>query len=113
MKAKPHAVRCPFWVVIVAVFFVTLFLTAALPARAQGVPPCLSFTATVEALGQKYHEEPVAVGMVNDGAVVVLFSTAGGETWTLVVRKASGETCFLASGSGWAERLPTPVGKEG
>lgn len=112
MKAS-YRFRPPIWAYIAIALIALVLLAIGSAARAQGVPPCLSFTSVVETLGQKHHEEPVAVGLVNEGAVVVLFSTAGGETWTLVVRKASGETCFLASGSGWAERQPSPVGKEG
>ena len=46
-------------------------------------------------------------------AAVVLFAAPAGETWTLVVRKASGETCFLATGSNWVAQPLPATGKDG
>lgn len=76
-------------------------------------PPCLAFPAVVETLHEQYQEEPIAAGLVYQGAVVVLFAAPAGETWTLVVRNADGKTCFLASGQDWTGRAPSPAGKEG
>lgn len=112
MKASHHRPP-PLWLYIMLVLICLVLLTMAKAARAQGVPPCMSFTATAEALEGKYRETPVGAGLVNEGAAVVLFATASGATWTLVVRKADGETCFLASGSDWVTKAPAPEGKEG
>lgn len=112
MKASHRRPRSLWPYIILAVISLVL-LTMARAARAQGVPPCMSFPAAVEALASQYRENPIAVGLVNQGAAVVLFSAADGATWTIVVRRASGETCFLATGTNWLPAEPQATGKEG
>lgn len=91
----------------------TLAVSALIGAAdAQGAPPCLAFPAVVEVLHDRYGEAPIGGGMVNEGAIVVLFSSDAGETWTLALRESSGETCFVASGTNWAGQLPQPAGME-
>jgi len=112
MKASYHRTR-PFWphvfVAVAGLALVTLVSTA----HAQGVPPCLAFPSVVEALSEKYREVPTGAGLVNEGAAVVLFAAPAGETWTFVVRKADGETCFLATGSNWVAQPLPAAGKDG
>jgi hypothetical protein len=111
MKAIYHRPR-PFWPHIVAAIGLALVMLVS-TAQAQGMPPCLAFPSVVETLSEKYHEVPTGAGLVNEGAAVVLFAAPAGETWTLVVRKASGETCFLATGSNWVAQPLPATGKDG
>lgn len=92
-------------------FFLAALATAG-AAFAQGSPPCLPFPTVVTTLAEHYREEPIGAGLVNEGAIVVLFSSDAGATWTLAVRKNSGETCFLASGTNWSGQAPAPAGTE-
>ena len=39
----------------------------------------------VEHLKEKYDEEPLALGLNNDGRVLELFGTPDGETWTMLM----------------------------
>lgn len=111
MKASYHRPRL-FWPHIVAVAGLAL-VTLVSAAQAQGVPPCLAYPSVVETLERQYSEQPMAMGLVNEAAAVVLFVAPAGDTWTLVVRKANGETCFLATGSNWVNKESAPAGKEG
>lgn len=56
-------------------------------------------------LERKYSETPVAAGLINDGTLMQIFARADGKTWTLVVSRAEGVTCPLASGAPW-QTLP-------
>lgn len=112
MKASYHRPR-PFWPHIFVAVVGLALVTLVSAAHAQGMPPCLAYPSVVETLERQYREQPMAMSLVNEGAAVVLFVASAGDTWTLVVRKANGETCFLATGVSRANKEPAPAGKEG
>ena len=92
-----------------AVLLLLLMLQAAM---AQGAPPCMAFAEIAKAL-KKWNEVPISTGLVNEGAIVILFASPGGASWTFAVRKANGEVCFLAAGTNWSGFELTPAGTEG
>ncbi len=87
----------------------TLMMAAATltnPANAQTV--CLAHGDLVKQLSTRYAEEPMGIGLANDGTVMQLFASKDGNTWTLVRTLPDGTSCLMAGGEAWAD-VPTPV----
>lgn len=61
-------------------------------------------TAMVEQLAKTYAEIPRSLGITSDGAVLELFTTSDGETWTLMVTLPSGLSRIIATGEHWLNR---------
>lgn len=98
---------------IVTLLGLALFMLLPPAAHAEvGAPPCMPFELAAKTLADKWAEEPLGMGMVNENAIVVFFASPNG-TWTIVLRKVSGETCFVASGDNWVSQDPGPKGTEG
>lgn len=77
----------------------SLFFAA--PAHSQDMPDnCTARVNAIENLRDKYQEERVMAGVTNSGAMMELFHSAEGDTWTLVMSNASGVTCFVSAGEG-------------
>lgn len=55
-------------------------------------------------LKDKFQELQDAYGLVGDKAVLELYISDGGATWTLVLTDISGRSCILAAGDNWEER---------
>lgn len=77
--------------------------------------PCSPFKELVAELSGKYQESPHSIGVSTAGALVMLFTTKDGRTWTLV-RIPPGdrmEGCVFAAGRNWGDAPPLPTpGKE-
>lgn len=50
---------------------------------------------------QQYHEVTIAAGILNEGAILELLNSGGGETWTLVRTDNKGVSCIVAAGQAW------------
>jgi hypothetical protein len=89
----------------------TLIATSA--ADAQLAPPsapmpprqCVKRIDLLAHLSQKFREQPVHVGLTDDGYVLEVFASIQGETWTVAVTMPTGVTCLVATGQEW-QTLP-------
>jgi hypothetical protein len=72
---------------------------AADPALAQAV--WTDRTVIVNELSNGYREAPQALGVTSDGAVLELFTSSQGESWTLVVTLPNGMSRVVATGEHW------------
>ncbi len=54
----------------------------------------------VKMLGDKYHEVPVAIGMVNSQLVMEAFASDAG-TWTIFMTNANKISCMVSAGDDW------------
>ena len=54
----------------------------------------------VSKLSEHYKEQPQAVGMVDQNAVLEVFVSNNG-TWTIIATGTDGKSCVLSSGDGW------------
>lgn len=79
------------------------FLLAS-PAGAQGV--CGSREAALDYLLGRYQERPRAVGLAADGRLVEVLVAPSG-SWTILVSRADGVSCVVATGEAW-QVLPAP-----
>ena len=88
-----------------------LALSATLgPAAGQTAPSnaCTTRSEVVERLAGDYAETPVAVGLASTGAVVEVFTSGDGSTWTIIVTRPEGTSCLVAAGEAWMT-LPVKV----
>lgn len=54
----------------------------------------------VKMLGEKYHEAPIAIGMVSDQLLMETFGSPAG-TWTMFFTNTAGLSCLVAEGDNW------------
>ena len=74
------------------------------PAAAQqaGVPRA----EVVKALGDRYAEQSVGLGIAQNGGVIELFTSKDGATWTLVLTMPNGLSRVVASGKSGMQLTP-------
>ena len=78
----------------------------AAPAFAQSAPPgpaCVKRADLIKHLEAKYHEAPAAVGLADNGALLEVFASKSGETWTVTVTMPNGISCMVATGQQWQD----------
>ncbi len=77
----------------------------ARPAAAQEAQaPWFDRAEIVGQLAARYTEAPTALGLTSTGAVLELFATADGATWTLVITLPNGNSRVIATGESWTRR---------
>lgn len=90
-------------------------LTAAMmfslmAAPAQGQPrTCADHNRVVERLAASYGETRQSIGIASDNTVVEVFASLETGTWTIVITRAGGPSCLVASGEAFqimADALP-------
>ncbi len=78
---------------------------AARPAAAQQAQIAwIDRAEVVEQLAARYTEAPTALGLTSDGAVIELFTTGDGATWTIVITLPNGLSRVVATGESWTRR---------
>lgn len=82
----------------IAVISAALSMVPAGSALAAG--ECGERQTMVETLAKKFEENPVALGVVNSGAVLEIFVSDSG-TWTILATSTDGRSCVLSVGVGW------------
>lgn len=90
---------------IPALFSATLFGS---PIQAQS-RNCADHAMIVERLASGYGETRQSIGIGSDNTVVEVFASLETGTWTIVVTRAGGPSCLVASGEAFqvmAEALP-------
>lgn len=86
------------------------------PALAQEEgPPCAPFHQVEAKLAAEFMETRIAQGVTSSGqAMLVIFASPNGETWTAVMVRPGGLACMAAAGMDWQIRSdPAPVPEEG
>jgi hypothetical protein len=71
----------------------------------QAAPACVKRTELLSHLSNKFQEAPVAMGVADNGALLEVFSTTDGATWTVALTMPNGVTCLVATGQSW-ENVP-------
>ena len=69
---------------------------------------CGRRSSVVLALADRYGEAREAIGLASNGAVIEVFASADGATWTITATMASGMTCLVASGEHYERLVETP-----
>lgn len=55
----------------------------------------------VKYLAEKFHEVPIAIGMINDQLIMETYSSPAG-TWTMFLTDVKNNSCIVADGNDWA-----------
>lgn len=94
--------------ILYAVLTALAVQNCTLPARADDVPPsnCAPRAEFAAALTAKYHESLSTIGIENRGALIELWVSADGTTWTMLVSGSNGQSCVVAAGTQWKAVLP-------
>ena len=93
--------------------FKRLFTAAVLFGVAGTAPPvhaesfCGPRAAIVERLEGTYSEALSALGFQSGTQVVEVWSSAKTGSWTMLMTRADGVSCVVASGSGWSQEFMT------
>tara|TARA_B100000315_G_C14494257_1_gene549135 strand:- start:311 stop:628 length:318 start_codon:yes stop_codon:yes gene_type:complete len=57
----------------------------------------------IEFLSDRYREQPVAMGVAENGGLVEVLASREGSTFTIIVTNPGGQTCMVAAGEGWED----------
>lgn len=68
---------------------------------AQDQPICATHESIESFLDKRFSEQPTSLGIANTGALVEVFTSGEGQTWTIVVTRVDGRSCILAAGTDW------------
>ena len=90
-----------------------LIAMSAIPAAAAGSPQCAPRPEFLKQLSKQFHEEPVALGLTNTGAVIEVLTSDDGSTWTMMISRPNGSSCLIAAGEGWEQGKPVVKGERG
>lgn len=85
---------------LVAALLLFLFVS---PAQAQQT--CHAHDTVISYLRQQFREEPVAMGLANNGGLIEVYTNHEQSTWTILITMPNGQTCMVAAGRSW-ESLP-------
>jgi hypothetical protein len=87
-------------------FFLAFALTHQ--AAAQELSRCKNRADVLDTLEKEYTEVPMAIGITKNKRVIEILTDEKGESWTILITKADGQSCLLSSGSDWTWRKPKP-----
>ena len=77
---------------------------AVQPAAAEPIFNCAEHSKIVEFLGSHYSEKLLAVGLINEAAILEVYVSESG-SWTILVTNVSGRSCVVFAGQNW-ETVP-------
>lgn len=80
-------------------------VAAPSPADAQGAQACGKRADIIKHLAGQYQEQPVAIGLADNGSLVEILTSTDGGTWTLIFSLPTGMSCLVATGQDW-QSLP-------
>ena len=89
---------------ILAIAMILILWATSNPAAAQAV--CTTRSEVAEKLAGDYAESPVAAGLASSGAVIEVFTSGDGASWTIVLTRPGGTSCVVAVGEA---RMTLPI----
>lgn len=92
---------------IISVLAAVLIAASGTTADPQEIV-CAKHARIVEYLKGEFQERQGAFGLVGDKAILELFLSPHGATWTIVITDVSGKSCILAAGDSWEQKLDVP-----
>ncbi len=95
-----HAINAVLFAAILALGF-SVFSPGTSAAQNCGI-----HKDVVKLLGSRYAETPTALGLGANGAIIEVFSTKDGATWTMLSTRTNGKTCIVTSGEQWIPAIP-------
>ena len=100
---------------IIAAFLLAVFYSftvfAHTPVEVEPIK-CAFKNILVERLKKEFNEQPIGLGKSEQGALVVVFSSPKGDTWSIVTVRPDGWACIAAGGENWRQVTPTVESEE-
>ncbi len=84
---------------------IALLTAAAVTARPAGAQP-IPRAHLLKTLANRYAEVPTSMGLTSNGAVIEVFTSPDGSTWTFVLTTSDGLSRVIMSGESWT---PLPI----
>ncbi len=93
--------------------FLASLIVAGAPSPLQAQAPhfrafCASHDRALEYLQLRYGERRVAVGLINERAILEILATRTRSTWSVLMTGADGKSCLVAFGNDLTA-LPVPA----
>ncbi len=87
---------------------------AAVPLHAQAAEPspCGPRKQVVSQLEAKFGEEPVAIGVSDNGRLIEILAGKAGGTFTVILTSPQGVSCIVLTGGDWQSRSQTISGPD-
>ena len=79
-------------------------------AVAQSPGHVMDREAVAKELKEKHRERTVGMGIADNGGVLELFTSEGGETWTVLLTMPNGTSFVVGTGKAWAGKPVAPKG---
>lgn len=88
-----------------AVSFAGILLASNAGAQqgSEAAAMCGVRTEIVSKLSKEFKEAPMAMGMVDQSAVLEIFVSDTG-TWTILATRPDGTSCVVSAGEGWESK---------
>ena len=81
-------------------------------ADAQSAGIIVDREAVAKELSEKHREKTVGMGLADNGGVLELFMSEGGETWTVLLTMPNGASFVVGTGKAWAGKPVTTKGMQ-
>ena len=91
---------------------IILALMAA-PGIALAQANCAERDVVVDKLETGYGEEFAGGGLQSSSRIIEVWASEDRGTWTILMTRADGTSCIMASGTDWRKGLPQPDGIAG
>lgn len=88
-------------------------LAVTLPTTLQAQSNCAQRDVVIEKLKAGYGEVFAGGGLQNSSRVFEVWFSAEKGTWTILMTRADGVSCIMASGTNWREGDPNATQPEG
>ena len=62
---------------------------------------CEQRRTVLKYLSAEYAEQPIAMGVAENGGLIEVLTSRHGNTFTIIVTSPDGETCMVAAGEDW------------
>ncbi|SIS83621.1 hypothetical protein SAMN05421759_104177 [Roseivivax lentus] len=82
-----------------------------LPTQAEARKACAPRDVIIEKLAKRYGEAPQSVGLAANNQVIEVFASDENGTWTVLMTRADGISCLLASGTDFETLMVVPPGR--
>lgn len=84
----------------------TLGLYLSFPERSSAQAVCIDRASVINKLEKGYGESFAGGGLQTDKIIYEVWFSEEKGTWTLLMTKANGMSCIMASGTNWRKALP-------
>ena len=98
--------------IITLVGFLLGSLCLSHSADAQSAGIIVDREAVAKELSEKHREKTVGMGLADNGGVLELFTSEGGETWTVLLTMPNGASFVVGTGKAWAGKPVTTKGMQ-